>query len=170
MHSSLPIETSLWDFSLFYYGRPGVSSLCLHLQDEHGVNVNILLWTLWLGYRGIQLEPTQLTLALRKTHSWDQQYVLPLRQLRRQMKAEFGVADRSIETVRAQIKHAELLAEKHLQQLLELHIPVEKIAITATPDKASMPATLMADNLQLYLQQLGIDESLITDLLALLLD
>ncbi|WP_160280158.1 TIGR02444 family protein [Cellvibrio mixtus] len=162
MYSFLPTETSLWDFSLHYYGRPGVSLLCLRLQDEYGVNVNIVLWTLWLGHQGIHLDPAKLAQAIHETRNWDQHYVLPLRQLRRQMKAEFGVEDTSIETVRVQIKHAELLAEKHLQQLLEAQIIVDKTIASTTS------GSLFAENLRLYLQPLGVEESLITRLLSLL--
>lgn len=163
MPSPLPIATSLWDFSLHYYARPGVSQLCLHLQDEHRVNVNILLWTLWLGYRGIRLEPAQLAQALRKTHGWDQHYVVPLRQLRRRMKVEFGNGEPAIEAVRTQIKQAELLAEKYLQQLLESIVQNDPpLPPPTTPD------LLMAENLRLYLRLLTVNDSLAHELLALL--
>ncbi len=162
MHRPLPVDTSLWDFSLQYYARPGVSSLCLRLQDEQGVNVNVLLWTLWLGYRGIRLEPLQLARALRKVHSWDQHYVLPLRQLRRRMKVEFDVTDTSVEAVRTQIKQAELLAEKHLQQILETQILLDATAIPVAAE------TIMADNLWLYVQPLGVSKARTAELLALL--
>lgn len=162
MHRPLSIDISLWDFSLHYYACAGVSPLCLRLQDEYGVNVNVLLWALWLGYRGVRLEPALLAQALRKIHSWDQHYVLPLRQLRRRMKVEFGVADESIEVVRTQIKQAELLAEKHLQQILQAQISIDTALVQVTA------AALMADNLWLYLQPLGVSKRRVEELLALL--
>ncbi|PUA28367.1 MAG: TIGR02444 family protein [Cellvibrio sp. 79] len=162
MHPSLPIDIGLWDFSVHYYARPGVSPLCLRLQDEHGVNVNVLLWALWLGYRGIRLEPVQLAQALRMTHSWDQHYVLPLRQLRRRMKVEFDVTDASIEAVRTQIKQAELLAEKYLQQILETQISISVARTQGTVD------ALIAGNLWLYLQPLGVSKASVEELLVLL--
>lgn len=162
MHCLPSIDIGLWDFSLHYYGRPGVSSFCLRLQDEHGVNVNVLLWALWLGYRGVRLEPAPLARALRKIHSWDQHYVLPLRQLRRRMKVEFDVTDVSIEAVRTQIKQAELLAEKHLQQILETQISIDPTPIQVAAE------TLMADNLWLYLRPLGINKAYVEELLVLL--
>lgn len=162
MHRPRSIDISLWDFSLHYYARPGVSPLCLRLQDEQGANVNVVLWALWLGYRGVRLESASLTQALRKIHSWDQHYVLPLRHLRRRMKVEFDVTDTSIEAVRAQIKQAELLAEKHLQQILETQISIEPAPIEVTAE------TLMADNLWLYLRPLGVNKARAEELLALL--
>lgn len=162
MHRPLSIDISLWDFSLHYYARSGVGPLCLRLQDEQGVNVNVLLWALWLGYRGVRLEPASLAQALRKIHSWDLHYVLPLRQLRRRMKVEFDVTDTSIDAVRTQIKQAELLAEKHLQQILETQISIDLAPIHVTAD------TLMADNLWLYLRPLGVHKACAEELLALL--
>lgn len=162
MPAPLPINTSLWDFSLHYYARPGVSQLCLRLQDEHGANVNVLLWALWLGHRSMRLEPVQLAHTLRKIHSWDQHYVVPLRQLRRRMKVEFGVENASIEAVRTHIKQAELRAEQHVQQLLETHSRDYQTVTSA--DKA----TLMAENLHLYLRPLAVNDSLGSELLTLL--
>lgn len=162
--SSPPSSTcDLWAFSLHYYARPGVSDLCLRLQDEHGANVNLVLWALWLGFRGQLLDVAQLAHAQRKVHSWDQHYVLPLRQLRRRLKVEFGTSDDAIEAVRAQIKQAELLAEKHLQQLLET-VPgsLEQGAVAS--------AQIMANNLRVYLRTLAVSESLVDSLLELIIN
>ena len=38
-----------WDFSVRTYGVPGVSQACLALQDERGVDVNMLLYCIWIG-------------------------------------------------------------------------------------------------------------------------
>jgi uncharacterized protein (TIGR02444 family) len=145
MSSSLPIEISLWDFSLHHYARAGVSNMCLHLQDKCGINVNLLFWAWWLGHRG---------------QTWDQHYVVPLRQLRKQMKANFGTDNQAIEAVRTHIKHAELLAEKHIQQLLESvsgQIPLAPI---------KEARQLMEENLLLYLGAMAISEEQSRALLA----
>ncbi|MDZ7901762.1 MAG: TIGR02444 family protein [Rheinheimera sp.] len=110
---------SLWDFSLLHYARPGVAEACLQLQDGHDANVNVLLWCAWLERRGLILDEVRLGNAQKRIRAWDEHYVIPLRHLRRRMKAEFGVADAAIEQLRTHIKQAELLAEKQLQLLLE---------------------------------------------------
>ncbi len=110
---------SLWDFSLALYAQPGVADACLRLQDEHGLNVNLLLWCVWLECKGLFPDQAQLEQAQRQTHGWDQNYVVPLRQLRQRMKAEFGTRDLAIEQVRRQIKEAELAAERQLQMQLQ---------------------------------------------------
>ena len=115
-------RTRFWDFSLQLYVRPGVADSCLQLQDEQGVNVNLLLWCAWLDAQGLILDAGRLHSAQKRIHGWDDHYVVPLRQLRRRMKAEFGTTDVGIEALRTQIKHSELLAEKQVQLLLESEI------------------------------------------------
>src|ERR1700680_2972326 len=41
-----------WRFSLRFYRQPGVADACIALQDARGVDVNILLFFLWLGSPG----------------------------------------------------------------------------------------------------------------------
>ena len=38
-----------WRFSLGFYRQPGVADACIALQDECGVDVNVLLFFLWLA-------------------------------------------------------------------------------------------------------------------------
>jgi len=164
MPSTSPDNLSgLWDFSLSHYARTGVADACLHLQDEHGVNVNLLFWCAWLEQRGVTLDATRLRSAQMRIHSWDERYVIPLRQLRRQMKGEFGVTDAGIERMRDQIKQAELLAEQQVQMWLE--------SMTQTwgdTGIASTTALAAGDNVRFYLQQFDVTETAIMQLLRLL--
>jgi len=154
---------NLWDFSLSRYARAGVADACLRLQDEQGVNVNLLLWCIWLEQQGITLDAARLRSAQKRIHSWDEHYVLPLRQLRRRMKAEFGAADAGVEQVRSQIKQAELLAEKQLQHWLEALVQAwDDTGIASTTHPAA------GDNLRVYLQQFNVTETAIVQLLDLL--
>ena len=154
---------SLWNFSLTQYARPGVADACLQLQDGHGVNVNLLLWCVWLERRGLALDKVRLRKAQKRIHAWDEHYVIPLRHLRRRMKVEFGSADAGIEQLRSQIKQAELLAEKQLQIWLEAEVQTWSGETTASP--SSLAA---GDNLRLYLLQLNVTEAAIAQLLKLL--
>ena len=156
-------HSSLWDFSLAHYARAGVADACLHLQDAHGVNVNLLLWCAWLEEHGLTLDATRLSSAQKRIHAWDQNYVVPLRQMRRRIKVEFGVTDKDIERVRQQIKQAELVAEKQVQLWLE------EIAQTWHPTDARgnhLPAT--GDNLRFYMQHLNVCDAVIVELVSLL--
>lgn len=155
--------SGLWEFSLERYARPGVADVCLHLQDEQGVNVNVLLWCAWLDARGLMLDATRLHNAQKRIRAWDEHYVIPLRQLRRRMKVEFGSADDGIEAVRECIKQAELLAEKQLQSWLEAIVP-------GWSDNGESSTNLPADwsNVRFYLHHLSVTDVAITQLLELL--
>lgn len=108
-----------WDFSLAHYGNPQVAAICLELQDIYGVNVNLLLWSLWLESEHLLLTEERLKAAINLVSTWEQNYVWPLRQLRRSMKRDFAVSPGQVGEVREQIKKAELLAEKQEQQWLQ---------------------------------------------------
>ncbi|MCE8018833.1 TIGR02444 family protein [Halomonas sp. MCCC 1A11036] len=116
----------LWDFALAFYGRPGVEPACLRLQDEASIDVCELLWHCWLYRHRLVLahEPPGLA-AIRR---WQRDVTLPLRSLRRQLKAEAspgaGVAE-----VRRKIQQAELAAEREtLQRLQRLAEQTEGLA------------------------------------------
>ncbi|MGQ4877755.1 TIGR02444 family protein [Billgrantia sp. LNSP4103-1] len=110
----------LWDFALSFYRRPGVEAACLLLQDEAEVDVCELLWHCWLYRHGLTVgeEPAGLA-AIRH---WQRDVTLPLRGLRRRLKAE-AAQDAGIAEVRRQIQLAELAAEREtlarLQRLAE---------------------------------------------------
>ncbi|QJR80834.1 TIGR02444 family protein [Alteromonas pelagimontana] len=38
---------NFWEYSIELYGIEGVAAACLKLQDEHGVNINLLLLMCW---------------------------------------------------------------------------------------------------------------------------
>lgn len=110
---------TFWDFSLSLYAQPEVADCCLQLQDRYAGNVNIFLWSIWLGRRQVRLTDERLTAALKLIQQWDLDYVQVLRQLRRKMKYEFAQDLELIAPVRESIKAAELKAEKREQDWLE---------------------------------------------------
>lgn len=112
--------SNFWELSLRLYAQPQIAHVCLHLQDAYGVNVNFLLWCYWLEQQKILLTPERLQQAHLQVDNWEQDYVLPLRGLRRKLKLQFGTENIALETLRQDIKQAELLAEKQMQKWLEL--------------------------------------------------
>ncbi|MEZ5905345.1 MAG: TIGR02444 family protein [Geminicoccaceae bacterium] len=50
-------DCAFWDFSLALYSRPGIEAACLKLQDEFGLDVNLVLLAAWTASRGMQIEP-----------------------------------------------------------------------------------------------------------------
>ena len=45
-------QRSFWQFAVSLYGFAGVQPLLLSWQDDHGLEVTLLLWALWLDLQG----------------------------------------------------------------------------------------------------------------------
>jgi uncharacterized protein (TIGR02444 family) len=99
-----------WTFSLNCYARPGVAEACLTLQDAHGLDVNLLLYALWLADRDQQLTPGHYQSLTEAVLPWHREVVAPLRQLRRQWRGKPAAA-----VLREQVKALELSAERQQQ-------------------------------------------------------
>lgn len=116
----LDLEGAHWTFSLTVYGEPGVAEACVALQDRCGVDVNVLLLTLFTT-RLTSSAPSAVTLAEADCfiREWRGEIVKPLRAIRRRLKlgpapAPGGAA----EVLRQRIKSAELFAEQIEQAAL----------------------------------------------------
>lgn len=106
-----------WQFSLRIYAQEGVPPACLHLQDTHGVDVNVLLLALYAGLRDDRYvgadQVASLDAAIREQR---ETVVRPLREIRRLLKPHpFGPDS---EPLRTAIKKAELVAEQFEQLCL----------------------------------------------------
>ena len=121
------MSTSLWDWTLAAYGKPGAPEATLALQDEHGLNTAFLLWAVWA-------DPDRETLAngVQTSVLWDETVLWPLRNVRRALKtSRRPFDDVAREGLREDVKAAELRAERVLMETLEgLAGP------TASPDPA----------------------------------
>lgn len=113
-------ENPFWDFSVTVYGRAGVAPACLRLQDQFGVDVNVLLFCCWVAaQRRIALAPTDVMDILTLTSSWKSDVVGPLRAVRRQLKETYrGYGAERQESLRSLIKKTELHAERLQQDAL----------------------------------------------------
>lgn len=108
-----------WDFSLEVYHREGVGAACLHLQARHGIDINVMLFCLWLGHSGRGVMTDDELSALRAaTDQWHEVVVRGLRRIRTTLKEGFpGTPDKLRESLRGSIQAAEINSE-HLEQLL----------------------------------------------------
>jgi len=110
----------LWEFALALYGQPAVEALCLELQDTAGVDVCLLLCAAWCDDRGLAFESACWAKLLAFSADWQSQVVVPLRQVRRYLRAPVYQQE-EIQEYRQQVSQAELAAEKlQLQQLQSL--------------------------------------------------
>jgi uncharacterized protein (TIGR02444 family) len=114
------MSDGFWDWAVAAYAAPGVAEECLHLQDVHEQAVPLLLWAAWQAETGRAPDEDALEGAVDTTRVWADHAVVPLRELRRALKArrpDMDDADR--EAVRAEVKAVELEAERRLMLALE---------------------------------------------------
>ena len=108
-----------WDYSLATYAKPGVADATVFLQDEYGLDVNLLLACLWYEAEGPgRLDSGQIRECLNRTRAWQEKVVRPLRTVRRFCKTEpADLPDDLRQTFRPNLQAVELDAE-HVEQLV----------------------------------------------------
>lgn len=107
--------SALWDWAVAAYARPRVADLCLELQDRAGQNAPLLLWAAWAR----PADAAVLSRAADLARAWEGAAVIHLRAARRGLKAPLTpIDDAAREALRAQVKAAELAAERLLLDTL----------------------------------------------------
>ena len=126
---AISASEGFWDFSVRTYRTEGVPDACLSLQDEHGADVNMLLYCCWVGaYKG-KFDQALFDSCSEFSSRWADKVVKPLRSARTWMK-HAGCEAESVPTeacmkLRDDIKSVEFAAEKMQQEVLESLVSVE---------------------------------------------
>ena len=108
-----------WRFSLRLYRAPGVGDACIALQEESGVDVNLLLFLLWQAKERRALTTADVKALDETIGGWRDTAVIPLRNLRRALKSSPGlVAPNAADAFRTRIKAVELEAERLQQEAM----------------------------------------------------
>lgn len=108
-----------WQFSLRVYRNQAVQQACLALQDGSGVDVNVLLFMLWLGSDGRELSGQEVRSVIAAVEPWRRGVVVPLRTARQNLKQSVAAVDaKSAEALRLQVKRMELEGERLQQEAL----------------------------------------------------
>ena len=109
-------EPHLWWFSLAFYAAPSVARALITLQDRDGLDVNLMLFVLWLGVSGRgRLSGDGLRAAERAGGQIRADVVEPLRALRRSLGPN---PDADVQRLCDGVKALELAAEKVVQSRL----------------------------------------------------
>jgi uncharacterized protein (TIGR02444 family) len=80
------VSTPIWDFVLNYYGRKGVSDVLIGLQDQHGIDVNMLLFLMWMAAQRKCPGADDVKFVSTTSHAWQRTVVVPIRAVRRLLK------------------------------------------------------------------------------------
>tara|TARA_Y100000588_G_scaffold307576_1_gene331800 strand:- start:78 stop:623 length:546 start_codon:yes stop_codon:yes gene_type:complete len=114
-------STSLkfWQFSLAYYQHSNSAETLLRLQNNYGLDINLILFALWVG----SIEST----ALLRDHfqtldssitNWRDNIIQPLRKLRQTAKAQTALFSNFSDNFLNMTSDIELEAERVCQALL----------------------------------------------------
>jgi uncharacterized protein (TIGR02444 family) len=110
-------------FALELYGSEGVAAACLYLQNQHVLDVNIVLFAAFIGAERRQTLTTScLDAARTRVDAWHREVVQPLRVVRQRLKTGPAPAPNEVTTrLRGKLQQIEIDAELiELDQLAAL--------------------------------------------------
>ena len=147
-----PVSKSpFWRFSIKFYGVPGVAAACIELQDQAGVDVNVLFFLLWNATERRALNAADVTKVEEAIRPWREMTVVPIRNVRRALKSPPSVMTPEMaEGFRTRIKAVELEAERLQQEAL-----FGLAALGALGHPAPSPADAAWDSLSSYQGVIG---------------
>jgi uncharacterized protein (TIGR02444 family) len=147
--AALP-TSSLWEFSLALYARPGVAPACLDLQARFGADVNLLFAAAWCGASGRgRLDAASLAALAARAAPLHEEVVRRLRAARVALKP-MAASDPALASLRAAVKRLELDAERAEQAALEAALAARPAGAPAAAREADAAANMSA-----YLTYLG---------------
>jgi uncharacterized protein (TIGR02444 family) len=148
--TSINTDTPFWRFSLVFYRQAGVAEACIALQDDCGVDVNLMLFLLWLAAGGRQLSIDNIKELDATVRDWRELTIIPIRAVRRQLKAAPTLVEAAKqEAFRTKIKAIELEAERLQQEALYAR------SRSAPRGSAARPPAAARANLAAYERALG---------------
>ncbi len=121
-------KSEFWNYSTQIWTLPNVESICLELQNEHDINVNLMLYCCWVGDKNLSLNDDDLQILLDTIQPW-QTMIKPLRDSRKMMQQHLiAMPANMIDQTLENISEMELNAEHMAQLALEKNLKPEKIS------------------------------------------
>jgi len=142
--------SELWNYSTQIWTLPEVEAICLDLQDNYDINVNMLLYCCWIGDKNLSLNDDDLQALLDTIQPW-QTIIKPLRDSRKMMKQQLiALPANMIDQTVSNISEMELNAEHMTQLALEKALRPEKI----TPCDGLSGIECSLNNIKTYISSL----------------
>lgn len=142
------MDSPFWNFSLAVYRASAVQDECLDLQDQFGLDVNLVLLCAFLGAgHGVALTSDDISSARQEVRHWHEQIVCTLRAARRRLKTielKDAEAAKAAAQLRSQVKAAELESERIEQAMLEQWAAARLAAWPRGNARDAVPANLQA--------------------------
>lgn len=141
--------SQFWDFAVKLYSNGPVSEACLSLQDRRGIDVNMLLFCVWVAASGRgRLSEAEMAVGIEAGQVWQSEVVAPLRHVRRYLKGPITPADARLGAELARvITDSELYAEHMEVQILSEIVTRPAVGSFDNQERGQEAA----DNLQTYM-------------------
>ena len=148
-------STKFWDFSNQLYDKDGVAEICLKLQEELGVDVNLFLFCYWIAHFKYSPSESEWAQILEFSKSWKTKIVQPLRNTRKSLKKllKSHPQNSDFAELRKKLKSDELLAEKIQQEAIQSLLKHREADAQAFSSKDAMT------NLSYYFSTLDIAQT-----------
>jgi len=129
--------TPLWDHAVRTYSLPGMRGLLLELQDTHQMDVNAVLWILWLIAHDRTLTDDDVAEVLQETDEFALQVTQGLRRIRRYLSVpQTGFAPETLGPLRDQVLGIEIASEEITLKRLDALTADKAIALPPGSDGA----------------------------------
>lgn len=147
--------SEFWNYSSQMWSLPEVESICLELQNQHDLNVNLLLFCCWIGEQQLRLDENQVKTLVEAAEPWET-VIKPLRSSRDVMKQQLlAMPAELIDQTVKNITEMELNAE-HMQQIsLEKAISLEQFS--SCESESGIECSLC--NLKCYIDQANLQSA-----------
>ena len=129
-------DNPFWRFSLAVHSAPGVDAECLALQDQSGIDVDVLLFCVWVGAQGILLTDDNMAAIEALVRPWRDTAIAPLRAARRGIKILPQAADDDVAALRKDVAALELRAEQIEHAMLHQLVPTLDSATGTAAEEA----------------------------------
>jgi uncharacterized protein (TIGR02444 family) len=128
----------IWDFVLNYYKQQGVSEAAIALQDGIGIDVNMILFLMWLAGEKRTLQTTDILSVSAASKGWQHQVVVPIRAVRRLLKDNAPLVEQATALAyRKKIQALEIEGEQLQLNAMAALVPSLKPASAVTAGDAA---------------------------------
>ena len=140
----------IWDFVLGYYRQQGVSEAAITLQDSAGIDVNMILFLMWLSAQKRTLGVAEAKTVSEKSIGWQHDVVVPVRGVRRLLKENAPLVEQEAALAfRKKVQALELEGEQ-----LQLNA-MAKLSEGLKSSMAASPEAAARDNLSAFQSATG---------------
>lgn len=143
-------NSELWNYSTQIWTLPEVELICLEMQNDYDININILLYCSWVGDKKLLLNDDDMQTLLDTVQPW-QIIIKPLRDSRKMMQQQLiAMPANMVDQTVANISEMELNAEHMTQLAMEKALKLE--SISPASDQDNIECSL--NNIKTYLNAL----------------